>query len=126
MNSETDFAAKSDAFLDFFDSLGNLVLKNNSILDKDQFLKLENENGTVQDYFNTMIAKIGENLVLNDLVVKENKDTNFSYYIHNSYRSNIGKIISFLEYYADKKNNEIVFLKICMHIAAMKPESLDR
>ena len=127
VNSETDFAAKSDTFLDFFDSLGNLVLKNNSILDKDQFLRLEYEKGTVQDYFNSMIAKIGENLVLNDLFVKENKDTYFSYYIHNSYRSNIGKIISFLEYYSDKKNNEIEnFSKnICMHIAAMKPESLD-
>ena len=127
VNSETDFAAKSDTFLDFFDSLGKLVLKNNSILDKDQFLRLEYEKGTVQDYFNFMIAKIGENLVLNDLFVKENKDTNFSYYIHNSYRSNIGKIISFLEYYSDKKNNEIEnFSKnICMHIAAMKPESLD-
>ena len=127
VNSETDFAAKSDTFLDFFDSLGNLVLKNNSILDKDQFLRLEYEKGTVQDYFNSMIAKIGENLVLNDLFVKENKDTNFSYYIHNSYRSNIGKIISFLEYYSDKKNNEIEnFSKnICMHIAAMKPESID-
>ena len=127
VNSETDFAAKSDTFLDFFDSLGNLVLKNNSILDKDQFLRLEYEKGTVQDYFNSMIAKIGENLVLNDLFVKENKETNFSYYIHNSYRSNIGKIISFLEYYSDKKNNEIEnFSKnICMHIAAMKPESLD-
>ena len=127
VNSETDFAAKSDTFLDFFDNLGKLVLKNNSILDKDQFLKLEYEKGTVQDYFNTMIAKIGENLVLNDLLVKENKDTNFSYYIHNSYRSNIGKIISFLEFYSDKKNNEIEnFSKnICMHIAAMKPESLD-
>ena len=30
VNSETDFAAKSDTFLDFLDSLGNLVLENNS------------------------------------------------------------------------------------------------
>ena len=28
VNSETDFAAKSDTFLDFLDNLGNLVLKN--------------------------------------------------------------------------------------------------
>ena len=127
VNSETDFAAKSDAFLDFFDNLGNLVLKNNSILNKDQFLDLEYEKGNVEDYFNSMIAKIGENLVLSDLLVKKNKDTNFSYYIHNSYRSNIGKIISFLEFHSNKINNEIEnFSKnICMHIAAMKPESLD-
>ena len=98
INSETDFAAKSDAFLDFFDSLGNLVLKNNSILNKDQFLNLEYEKGTVEDYFNSMIAKIGENLILNDLIIRENKKTDYSFYIHNSYRKNIGKIISLLEY----------------------------
>ena len=127
VNSETDFAAKSDAFLDFLDNLGELVLKNNSILNKNQFLNLEYEKGTVEDYFNSMIAKIGENLVLNDLLINENKSSNYSYYIHNSYRNNIGKIISLLEYSSDKINNEIEILSknLCMHIAAMKPESLD-
>ena len=127
VNSETDFAAKSDTFLDFLDSLGELLLKNNSILNKNQFLNLDYEKGTVQDYFNSMISKIGENLVLNELLVKENKSNDYSYYIHNSYRNNIGKIISLLEYSSDKKNNEIDNLSknICMHIAAMKPESLD-
>ena len=127
VNSETDFAAKSDTFLDFLDSLGNLVLENNSNIDKNQFLKLNFDKGTVQDYFNSMIAKIGENLLLNDLLIKENKSSNYSYYIHNSYRKNIGKIISLLEYSSNKINNEIETLSknICMHIAAMKPESID-
>ena len=127
VNSETDFAAKSDTFLDFLDSLGNLVLENNSNIDKEQFLKLQFENGTVQDYFNSMIAKIGENLILNDLIVKENKNSNYSFYIHNSYRKNIGKIISLVEYSTTDNNTEIVGLSknLCMHIAAMKPESMD-
>ncbi len=127
VNSETDFAAKSDIFLDFLDNLGNLVLENNKNLDKNQFLNLKYENETVQDYFNSMIAKIGENLLLNDLVVKEKKNSNYAFYIHNSYRSNIGKIISLLEYSSNEKNNEIEILSknICMHIAAMKPESID-
>ena len=127
VNSETDFAAKSDTFLDFLDSLGNLVLENNSNIDKEQFLKLQFENGTVQDYFNSMIAKIGENLILNDLLVKENKNSNYSFYIHNSYRKNIGKIISLVEYSVADNNNEIKSLSknLCMHIAAMKPESMD-
>jgi len=127
VNSETDFAAKSDTFLDFLDSLGNLVLKNNSNIDKEQFLKLQFENGTVQDYFNSMIAKIGENLILNDLIVKETINSNYAFYIHNSYRKNIGKIISFVEYSTTDNNNEIEVLSknLCMHIAAMKPESMD-
>ena len=128
VNSETDFAAKSDTFLNFLDNLGKIVLDNNDTnLDKSQFLKLEYENETVQDYFNTMIAKIGENLILNDLIIKNNKNSSYSFYIHNSYRNNIGKIISFLEYSADDTNNDIKTLSknLCMHIAAMKPESLD-
>ena len=126
VNSETDFAAKSDTFLDFLDTLGKIVLENNSVVDKETFLNIKYENGTIQDYFNSMIAKIGENLILNDLSIKENKNSNYSFYIHNSYRNNIGKIISLLEYSANN-NEEIQTLtkNLCMHIAAMKPESLD-
>jgi len=127
VNSETDFAAKSDAFLDFLDSLGNIVLENNANINKEEFLKLQFEKGTVQDYFNSMIAKIGENLILNDLLIKENKNSNYSFYIHNSYRKNIGKIISLVEYSTVDNNSEIETLSknLCMHIAAMKPESMD-
>ena len=127
VNSETDFAAKSDTFLDFLDSLGSVVLDNNSKIDKNDFLGLNYENGTIKDYFDTMIAKIGENLILNDLLVKENKNTYYAYYIHNSYRANIGKIISLLEFTSTSKDQEIESLSknLCMHIAAMKPESID-
>ncbi|MDC3206328.1 translation elongation factor Ts [Pelagibacteraceae bacterium] len=127
VNSETDFAAKSDTFLDFLDNIGNLVLENNSNIDKEQFLNLQFEKGTVKDYFNSMIAKIGENLILNDLIIKENKNSNYSFYIHNSYRKNIGKIISLVEYTTTNNIPEIQDLSknLCMHIAAMKPESID-
>ena len=127
VNSETDFAAKSDTFLDFLDNLGNVVLEKNVNIDKEHFLKLQFEKGTVQDYFNSMIAKIGENLILNELLVKENNNSYINFYIHNSYRSNIGKIISLIEYSTDEKNSETDTLtkNLCMHIAAMKPESLD-
>ena len=126
-NSETDFAAKSDTFLNFLDTLGNLILENNSKIDKERLLNLKYEEGTVNDYLNSMIAKIGENLILKDLIIKENKNSNYSFYIHNSYRNNIGKIISLLEYTSNKKNNEVETLSknMCMHIAAMKPEALD-
>ena len=127
VNSETDFAAKSDTFLDFLDNLGRIVLDKNKSLDKNIFLNLKYDKGTIQDYFNSMIAKIGENLILNDLIIKEIKGSNYSYYIHNSYRKNIGKIISLLEYTASEKNSDIESLSknLCMHIAAMKPESID-
>ena len=127
VNSETDFAAKSDTFLDFLDNLGSLVLENNAKIDKNDLLNLNYENGIIKDYFDSMIAKIGENLILNDLLIKENKNSYYSYYIHNSYRHNIGKIISLLEFTCASKDQEIESLakNLCMHIAAMKPESID-
>ncbi len=127
VNSETDFAAKSETFLNFLDNLGKQVLNNNSKINNNEFLQLQYEDGNIQDYFNTMIAKIGENLVLNDLIVNENSNSHYSYYIHNSYRSNIGKIISLIEYSSTNKDDDItIFAKnLCMHIAAMKPEALD-
>ena len=104
-----------------------IALENNSLIEQDDFLNLKYEQGTVKDYFNSMIAKIGENLVLNDLLIKEKKQSEFTYYIHNSYRKNVGKIISLLEYSTSDKTNEIEILSknLCMHIAAMKPESID-
>ena len=127
VNSETDFAAKSDTFLDFLDNLGSLVLENNAKIDKNDLLNLNYENGIIKDYFDSMIAKIGENLILNDLIIKENKNSYYSYYIHNSYRINIGKIISLLEFTSETNDQEIESLSknLCMHIAAMKPESID-
>ncbi len=127
VNSETDFAAKSDTFLDFLDNLGNLVLENKAKITKEDFLNLNYEKGNVKDYFNSMIAKIGENLILNDLMVIENSNSEYAFYVHNSYRENIGKIISLLDYSCSKKDEETRSLSknLCMHIAAMKPESLD-
>ncbi len=127
VNSETDFAAKSETFLNFLDNLGEQVLNYNSKINNNELLQLQYEDGNIQDYFNNMIAKIGENLVLKDLIVKENSNSHYSYYIHNSYRSNIGKIISLIEYSSTNKDDDItIFAKnLCMHIAAMKPEALD-
>ena len=128
VNSETDFAAKSDIFLEFLNELGNIVLSSeNYKIDKESFLNIKYKEGLVSDFINNMIAKIGENLILNDLLIFEKDKTNFTYYIHNSYKKNIGKIISILEYKSKLKDEKIDTLtkNICMHIAAMKPESMD-
>ena len=74
-----------------------------------------------------MIAKIGENLIINDLKVFDNKDLKINHYIHNPYRKNIGKIVSAVFYSSVKDNDDVKkFSKnICMHIAASKPEAMD-
>ena len=127
INSETDFAAKSETFLNFLNELGNLALKTNDPdLNRDTFLNIDSKDGKISDYFTNMIAQIGENLILNDLLVFNNNG-NLSHYIHNSYTKNIGKIISIINYKTNKTDEKVKLLSknLCMHIAAMKPISLD-
>ena len=128
INSETDFAAKSETFLSFLDDLGQFALSlSKPGIKKEDFLNLKYNENTVSDYFKSMISKIGENLVLNELQIIDIKNLNYSFYVHNSYKKNIGKIISLILFEADKVNDVINTLSknICMHIAAMKPDSLD-
>ena len=128
INSETDFSAKSDTFLDFVDYLGDLAIKTNDYnLDLEKFMNYSHNDKTVSDVITEMIAKIGENIIINDLKIIENKQLNLNYYIHNPYRKNIGKIVSTVFFESDKMNSEIEnFSKnLCMHIAASKPEAMD-
>ena len=128
INSETDFCAKSDTFLDFVDILGNAALNlNDPMLTLEKFLDSSHDNKKISELLTEMIAKIGENIILNQIEVIENKELFVSHYVHNPYRANIGKIISCIFYSIDKKDNEIeVFSKnLCMHIAALKPEAMN-
>ena len=128
VNSETDFAAKSDTFLNFLDELGSIAIDNAGInITKEDFLNLKYNNTLISEFFDSMIAKIGENLILNDLVILDKRHSDYSFYIHNSYKKNIGKIISLVQYNTKNNDDTIKLLakNLCMHIAAMKPESMD-
>ena len=114
--------------MNFLDELGAFVLnQNNTNISKEDFLNLIYKKVSISDFFKSMIAKIGENLILNDLIIIKNNQDHFSYYIHNSYRKNIGKIISLIKYQTVNNDDEVKLLSknLCMHIAAMKPESID-
>ena len=128
INSETDFSAKSDTFLNFVDYIGEAILTlNDKSLSLENFLISKFNNKTISEIINEMIAKIGENIVLSELNIFENRDMHVNFYIHNPYRKNIGKIVSSVlfnsvDYNKDTQN----FSKnICMHIAASKPEAID-
>jgi len=128
INSETDFSAKSDTFLDFLDLIGGIAInQNNPALTLDTFLTVKTNDKSVSELLTEMIAKIGENLIINDLQVFDNNEINVNYYIHNPYRKNIGKIVSTVFFKSEEVNNDLkTFSKnICMHIAASKPEAID-
>jgi len=128
INSETDFAAKSDTFLNFVDYIGKTILDlNKTQLDLDTFLDTKISSKSIKEIVDEMIAKIGENIVISDLRVFNKNNNYLSFYVHNAYRKNIGKIISILKYSSDSNDESIKnFAKnLCMHIAALKPEAID-
>lgn len=135
INTETDFAAKNNVFLDFMDQIGSYAIeKNKADLTLNDFNDMTFNNRKIIDQFKDIIAKIGENIILSKLLFIQNTDDQMiSTYIHNAYRKNIGKIAVMLKANVSEINDEAhMFGKnLCMHIAASKPlamniESLDQ
>ncbi|PPR46549.1 MAG: Elongation factor Ts [Alphaproteobacteria bacterium MarineAlpha5_Bin9] len=131
INTETDFAAKNEVFLNFFENLGNKILINFSDLEGD--INIDDitskivDKEKISDLLDSAIAKIGENIILKKIYfINKSSDTQIYTYTHNSYRKNIGKICVILKA-KTHLNEETTLLgkNLCMHIAALKPLSID-
>ena len=129
INTETDFAAKNDTFLNFMDKIGKFsILKNDPNISLSDFNNLVFEESTISDHFKDIISKVGENIVLSKIIfIQINEKLMISSYIHNSYRKNIGKIAVVLKANVIENNEDSKLLgkNLCMHIAASKPLALD-
>jgi len=129
INSETDFAAKNEVFLNFMDEIGALALKVEDLkLSLDNFNNKIFDGITIIDRFKNIIAKVGENIVLSRFILIKKYDNELiSSYIHNNYKKNIGKIAVILKYKVQNINEESNLLgkNLCMHIAASKPLALN-
>ena len=130
INTETDFAAKNEIFLDFVDEIGRYALNINDSLSftLEDFLNQSIGGKKISEYFTDIIAKIGENIVLRRLsFVSKDSNSEFYSYTHNAYTTNIGKICVLLKAEVENNNeNTKQFGKnLCMHIAASKPLALD-
>ncbi len=127
INSETDFASKGETFLNFFDQIGNMLILSKNKINLNSIMDMMFNNIKLSEYFTDIIARIGENIVLGDIRIIDHNNSQFNYYVHNSYKKNIGKIISFINYNSKIQNDQIKnFSKnLCMHIAASKPDALD-
>jgi elongation factor Ts len=126
INSETDFVAKNQDFINFCKELSeiNFVTKGN--LDKLNETKMT--NGTiVKDNLVNLIAKIGEKITIRRVNFFDNLTGSNFFYVHSAIDKNIGKIISIvkLDGIENGKNDEIGS-KIAMHIAASNPLAIDQ
>jgi len=131
INTETDFAAKNEIFLDFLEQIANYALQmsnEGNEININKFMETEFEDKTITEHFNNIISKIRENIVLKRLkLLKVNSKTKIFTYTHNKYKKNIGKISVALKAEIDFLNEDISQFgkNLCMHIAALQPISID-
>ena len=123
INSETDFVAKNQDFINFCKELSDINFSTKGDLLKLNETKMA--NGTpVKDNLVNLIAKIGEKITIRRANFFDNSNgVNFSY-VHSAIEKGIGKIISIVKL-NELKNNDIGN-KIAMHIAASNPLAIDK
>ena len=126
INSETDFVAKNQNFIDFCKELSDINFTSQGNLDKLNESKMKN-GSLVKDNLINFIAKIGEKITIRRTNFFDNKSGSNYCYVHSALEKNIGKIISVVKLDGITKgvNNEIG-TKIAMHIAASNPLAIDK
>ncbi|NLP29883.1 MAG: elongation factor Ts [Clostridiales bacterium] len=118
VNAETDFVAKNEEFVEFVDTLCDMVL-NNDVKDMDEFMTLKYmDEGTVQDALNNKIAKIGENMSIRRFVKCEEPGVVHVGYVHGNGR--IGVIIG-LKTEASLEDVYTLGRDLAMQVASMNP-----
>lgn len=118
VNSETDFVAKNEVFVNFVSEIANMVL-NNDVTSVEELKALPFESDaskTVADVLTEKIATIGENLTLRR-IAKIKTDGTIAMYTHGG-----GKIVSLVELSTNATNAEEVGKNVAMQIAAVNPE----
>ena len=122
INTETDFVAKNNEFIEFCSKVSEVSLNAKS-LDELQNQKLN--DSTIQESIVNLISKIGENIKLRRFENINKDSQKISYYIHNKSSDLTGKIVSVVKYKSNKDESKSFANNICMHIAAMSPMALD-
>jgi len=122
INTETDFVAKNNEFIEFCSKVSEVSLNANS-LDELQNQKLN--DSTIEESIVNLISKIGENIKLRRFENINKDGQKISYYIHNKSSDLTGKIVSAIKYKSNKDESKSFANNICMHIAAMSPMALD-
>ena len=125
VNSETDFVAKNQDFINFCKELSDINFKTKGDLNKINDANMTN-GILVKDNLVNLIAKIGEKIIIRRADFLNNiNGTNFSY-VHSAIEQGLGKIISLVKMQGiSKGKNEDIGTKIAMHIAASNPLALD-
>ncbi|HOI47405.1 MAG TPA: translation elongation factor Ts [Bacilli bacterium] len=118
LNSETDFVAKNDMFLELLNKVGEFAVAAN-VTTVEELLAFELNGTTLEKLIADATFKIGEKLSLRRVLKIVKSDTqNFGIYKHMG-----GKIATVT---VVEGANEEVAKDVAMHVAAMNPKYLDR
>lgn len=113
VNSETDFVAKNEKFVEFVNKLTNVIM-NSDVNDMDSALALTTDEGTVTDMVAAAVAQIGEKISFRRFTkINKTDDQVFGTYSHMG-----GRIASLVLL---SGSNEEVAKEVAMHAAAMNP-----
>ncbi|MGD9604836.1 MAG: translation elongation factor Ts [Bacilli bacterium] len=118
INSETDFVAKNQIFLDLVDEVGEAII-NSKATNTEEALVVASSKGTVNDLLINATATIGEKISLRRVqVFEKTADDVFGTYNHMNGKIAVVNVV--------RGTNEVVAKDVCMHIAAMNPRYLNR
>ena len=125
INSETDFVAKNQEFINFCKEISDLNFKVKSDVIKLNEEKMKN-GVAVKDNLVNLIAKIGEKITIRRAnFFDSDQGLNF-FYVHSALENGIGKIISIVKLDGViKGKNDGIGSKIAMHIAASNPLAIN-
>lgn len=122
VNSETDFVAKNEEFIEFVEALAGVALGTGAD-DLEGFLATDFTGGKcVQDILNEKISKIGENLNIRRFAKSEGENLVHVGYIHGG--GKIGVIVGF-ETEASKDEIATMGKDVAMQVASMNPKFID-
>jgi elongation factor Ts len=118
VNSETDFVAKNDKFLELVSNVGEVLVASNAT-NTEEALAVESNGSTVEKMLIDATATIGEKISLRRVsrIVKEDAQ-DFGSYLHMGGRIAVLDVLS--------SENADVAKDIAMHVAAQNPKYLDR
>ena len=127
INSETDFVAKNNQFVNFAEEISQLALIKSGKMEDILNSTMTNKKN-VKDNLVDLISKIGEKITLRrSAFIGKDKSINFSY-THSSLKKNIGKLGVLLSIETTKPKNEILNLgkQLAMQVAASSPLAIDK
>ncbi len=116
VNSETDFVAKNDEFVNLMKSIGSRILA--ADVDKlEDALQLEMDGETVENQIMRASGKLGEKISFRRMVVREkSSDQVFGSYVHMG--GKIGALVVL------EGGDETLARDVAMHVAAINPSYL--